>query len=113
MKVENYLQNELKTLNKPVLSYMNEIVLSETNEIIFVYTDIIQPRYVGSKKNKCIKIFSTSLQKNYIYFNRIEYFPLETFNINDISIRILNDEGNELNLLDTIPVYCTLHFKIL
>lgn len=92
LKIDTLIQNELKTLNKPVLSYMNELISSETNEIIFVYTDVIKPRYVGSKKNKCIKIFSTSSLKNYINFNRIDYFPIESVNINDIPIKILNDE---------------------
>lgn len=102
-----FLENSIKKLP----DNFNKIKVPEVNNIIFVYTDIIKPRYVGNKKTKCLKIMSISTLKNYIHFNRVEYFPIETLNINDISIMIRNDEGLELNLIDYIPVYCTLHFK--
>lgn len=107
----NFLENTLNKLVDDISNYFNKIVSPQVNDIIFIYTDIIKPRYVGNKKAKCLKIFSISSLKNYINFNRVEYFPVETFNINDISIMIRNDEGQELNLIHSIPVYCTLHFK--
>lgn len=107
----NFLENSLNRLLDDISDYFNKIIAPEVNDIIFIYTDIIKPRHVGNNKTKCIKIFSISSLKNYINFSRVDYFPLETFNINDISIMIRNDEGRELNLLEVIPVYCTLHFK--
>lgn len=106
-----FLEKSLNNLVDNISNYFEKIISTEINDIIFIYTDIIKPRHVGNKKTKCLKVFSISSLKNYLNFNRVEYFPLETFNINDVSIMIRNDEGKELNLLPSIPVYCTLHFK--
>lgn len=107
----SFLENSLNRLVDNISEYFQKIISSEINDIIFIYTDIIKPRPVGNKKTKCLKIFSISSLNNYIHFNRVEYYPIENFNINDISIMIRNDEGRRLNLIDSIPVYCTLHFK--
>lgn len=106
-----FLENSLNKLVDNISNYFNQIIGNEINDIICIYTDIMKPRHIGDKKTKCLKIFSISSLKTYINFNRVDYFPLETFNINDISIMIRNDEGRELKLLQSIPVYCTLHFK--
>lgn len=108
----NYIfEKSLNKFSDNINQLINKFESSDINENIFIYTDIIKPRHVGSKRIKCLKIFSVTTLKNYIHFNRIEYFPLEAYNINDISIMIRNDEGEEINFNKLVPVYCTLHFK--
>lgn len=105
------LHKSLTKFSDNMTNYFTKVFSPDINEIVFIYTDIIKPRHVGNKKTKCLKIFSISTLKNYIHFNRIEYFPIESYNINNISIMIRNDEGGIISLNEFIPVYCTLHFK--
>lgn len=107
----NILNKSLSAFSDNINQYFSKSLLPDINEIVFIYTDIIKPRHVGNKRIKCLKICSVSSLKSYIRFNRVEYFPLESYNINDISIMIRNDEGNLINLNKEIPVYCTLHFR--
>ena len=107
----NILNKSLSVFSDNINQYFLKSLLPDINEILFIYTDIIKPRHVGNKKIKCLKIFSVSSLKSYIHFNRVEYFPLEYYNINDISIMIRDDEGNLISLNNQIPVYCTLHFR--
>lgn len=119
-----HLPEYMSTLLNPLNLLKNSIddhseiikqnVFQSTNIVThgFIYSDIIQPRLVGDQNIKCLKILQKSNLQQSLEFSTIEYYPLQSNYITDISILITNDNGDKMNFENSkIPTMCTLHFK--
>lgn len=88
---------------------------SNNNEIVdhaFVYTDIIQPRHIGSQLSRCLKIIPLQNNQHYYSFDKIDYYPIQSNILKDISVLITNGSGEKINFKSSsLPTFCTLHFK--
>lgn len=107
------------------ISNLTEKLLEQTNlqmdyqkyyaefmDYAFIYTDIIQSRHVGDQLSRCLKVIPIKNCENFYRFERIEYFPLQTNILKDISILVTNGTGEKINFENSnIPTFCTLHFK--
>lgn len=93
---------------------LNEM-LKHNNEIIdhaFVYTDIIHSQHIGDQSSRCLKVIPITNKRNYYSFNRIDYFPVQSNILRDISILITNGSGENINFdSSSLPTFCTLHFR--
>ncbi len=79
---------------------------------VFIYTDIVKQRMIGDTFVKCIKILHTTGEDEYISFPRVEYHPLASNFIRDITLLFQNEENVQIELLSSYkPTMCTLHFK--
>lgn len=78
----------------------------------FIYTDIIQAHNIGSQSSRCLKVIPITNKRSYFTFNKIDYFPLQSNILKDISILITNGVGEKMNFTSSsLPTFCTLHFR--
>lgn len=79
---------------------------------IYVYTDIIKPRYVGDIKSRYLKIIPRlNTHADIIKFKHIEYCPLEKGYIENLTIQLMDIEGEKIDFAgSTSPTYVMLHF---
>lgn len=92
---------------KEIYSNHNDIV-----DIAFVYTDIIQTRLIGNQLSRVLKVIPLKNNQDLVTFKNIEYYPLQTNILKDISILITNGSGKKIDFKKSItPTFCTLHFK--
>lgn len=107
----------IKTLTEMIVEQANDVKEMHVNnndiaDLAFIYTDIIQPRYLGNLKSRVLKIIPLKNNKGFYAFKNIEYFPLQTNILKDISILITSGSGENINFKPSnIPTVCTLHFK--
>lgn len=82
-------------------------------DFMFIYCDIIEPRAIGSQKNKLLKIVpAPSYPEQTIRFGHIEYIGLKDDYIRTISIKITNQMGKKISFVNSyLPTMVTLHFK--
>lgn len=80
---------------------------------MYVYTDIIKPRYVGDIKSRYLKIIpKLNTDADVIKFDHIEYCTVEKGFIENISILIMDSQGEKINFIGgSSPTYTMLHFK--
>lgn len=87
----------------------------QNNDVVshaFIYLDIMKPRLVGDQSIKCLRIFPKTNSQQNIEFTSVEYYPIQSNYITDISILIANNNGDKINFENSkIPTMCTLHFK--
>lgn len=78
-----------------------------------IYLDIIQPRFVGESLNKVIYIFPLELDTIVNQTPaKISYFRLNTLEIGEVSIMILDEFGSLVNILSgSFSTHVGLHFK--
>lgn len=86
---------------------------SNNNKTIFyIYTNIIKERAVGNQLVKALKIFISKNDAGAAIFHNIEYHPISISFIREISIKITDDVGEQLNFESSkVPLLCTLHFR--
>lgn len=107
--IQNLTEKFVEQTNDIKEMYRNQ---SEITDLAFVYTDIIQPRYLGNLKSRVLKILPLKNNRGFYKFENIEYFPLQTSILRDISILITNGSGVNIDFKSSnIPTVCTLHFK--
>lgn len=81
-------------------------------EHAFIYTDIIQTHHIGNQLSRCLKVFPLTTKENFISFPNVDYFPVQSNILKDISILITNGSGEKINFASSnLPTFCTLHFK--
>lgn len=101
----------ISTENKnDLLLYVNR---QTTNlNYMYVYTDIIKPRYIGDIKSRYLRVIpKLETHAEVIKFDHIEYCAVEKGYIENLSILILNTEGEKINFIGgTSPTYVMLHF---
>lgn len=80
---------------------------------IYIYTDIINPRYIGGIKSRYLRIIPKSKNnESIIKFDHIEYCLLENNYLENISILIMDGQGEQINFESSAsPTYIMLHFK--
>lgn len=80
---------------------------------IYIYMDAIKPRYIGDIKSRYLKIIpKLNTHADIIKFDHVEYCSLEKGYIENISILLLDIEGEKINFIGgTSPTYVMLHFK--
>lgn len=79
---------------------------------IFIYTDIIKPRCVGSKRPRCLRVLFTNGREKFMQFRNVEYYPIENYSPNEISILITDSSGYKIPFeTSSIPIFLTLHFR--
>lgn len=107
----------IKDLTDRLIEQSNTLIqlISNKNNIIehaFLYSDIIQPRGVGDKQTKCLKVIPIKNNESYIHFEKVDYFPVESNILKDISILITNGAGEKIDFkASMLPTFLTLHFK--
>ena len=95
MKEENKLDI---TINNHNNDFINQAL---------IYTDIIESRHIGDQFAKCLKIVPIALSRSYIKFETIEYYPLASNILRDISILIKDGSGENLNFYaSNLPTFC-------
>ena len=81
---------------------------------IIVYCDLVDESQVGGQREKILRVIPFESGKYLDVFRRefkhIDYLPLTTHNVCDISIRLMNDYGELLPLIDGRS-YVKLHFR--
>lgn len=109
--------NPIHNLTEKVVEHFNatQQQYSINNDIVeqaFIYTDIMQSRYIGNQLSRCLKIIPLKNNQNYLSFDKIDYFPIQSNILKDISILITNGSGEKINFkTSNLPTFCTLHFK--
>lgn len=80
---------------------------------IYLYTDVIKPRHIGNRYSRCLRVFlKKNLEQATIGFDQIEYFPVQTNMIGEISVLMADLTGERINFNRSyIPTMCTFHFK--
>ena len=81
---------------------------------VFVYTDIIQPQFVGDTKAPLLRIVSMT-DSNHgkvetVTFQNVHYFPLAKLSFDTIEIRLKDHAGCNLSFASG-KLTVTLHFK--
>jgi hypothetical protein len=94
------------------------IILTKDNteftqpEPVYVYTDLIQPNYVGDSYVRLLTPLHFPSSTGYHRFDYPLYKPLETSYIESISIRIVTKSGGDVVFDDSvIPCLVVLHFR--
>jgi hypothetical protein len=81
-------------------------------EPVYVYTDSIQPNYVGDSYVRLLTTLHFPSSTGYHRFDYPLYKPLEKSYIESISIRIVTKSGGDVVFDDSvIPCLVVLHFK--
>lgn len=117
----NYIETPLQLVGEWQVG-ISEIYLNKFNgkeskipelEMLYVYSHIIKPRIVGDQVVRCLKVLPADPNRSqYIKFGRIEYYPIDTFYIRNISIIILDAQSKRIDFNEsTIPTLVTLHFR--
>lgn len=107
----------IQNLTEKIVEQTNDFkeIYSNHNDIIdlaFVYTDIIQTRLVGSQLSRVLKVIPLKNNQDLITIKNIEYYPVQSNILKDISILITNGSGQKIDFKkSSIPTFCTLHFK--
>lgn len=84
----------------------------QKNSIINVYTDIIQPRIIGDKLVRYLRIIPMGECESVIRFQHVEYSPIEKTFFESISVKITDHQGNFIDFkTGYTPTYVMLHFK--
>lgn len=79
---------------------------------IFVYTNIITPRLIGDQISKVCKIIYSNGKKCLIKMSSLEFYPIETCRINEISIALKDEEGKFVEFqASPVPTMVTFLFK--
>lgn len=80
--------------------------------LLFIYSDIVQPRMIGDSFVKCIKLYHTDGKAEYVTFPRVEYHPVSSSTIRDITILLKDETALQADFVNSVkPTFCTLHFK--
>jgi len=73
--------------------------------LTFVYTDIITPRSI-------IRVLHFNGKEKSIQFKNIEYYPLDIWSPNEISILITDSNGYKVPFeTSAVSIFVTLHFR--
>lgn len=82
-------------------------------DFFFIYCDIIHLRSAGSQCAKILKVLpAPSHPEQVLRFGHIEYVPIHDDFIRSISIRITNQQGEQIQFVESVlPTMVTLHFK--
>ncbi|XP_064478330.1 uncharacterized protein LOC135391796 isoform X1 [Ornithodoros turicata] len=92
-----------------------EVLLEPPFHNIIVYTDIVEPTYVGSGKKPILKIlpFYYEKDKHVVTYtlDNIQYFNLSQFEIPSVTIVLADETGRRLPLRSKGRTNLTLHFK--
>lgn len=74
---------------------------------LFIYADVINPRCVGNKILKCLRVPPFNEKSKCFEFKSVEIATIK-----DVSILILSANGAVYNFCETIiPTYIILHFR--
>lgn len=107
--IQNLTEKFVEQSNDIMEMYRNH---NDITDLGFIYTDIIQPRYLGNLRSRVLKIIPLKNNKCFHKFDNIDYFPIQTNILKDISILVTNGSGENINFKPSnIPTVCTLHFK--
>lgn len=79
----------------------------------YIYTDIIEPRHVGSGYYKVLNVLPINeVKAEYTSIKNVLYFPVDKEFINDISIRLCDEFSQPIPIEAGFnPTCVTLHFK--
>lgn len=112
---QHTVQENLRKQEKSTPTNLNRITqhVAATTGLMFVYTDIINPRCIGSIESRFLRVVPCADSKGgCISFKNVEYCPLEKTFIESISILIADGTGKKIAFnSSTKPTYIMLHFK--
>jgi hypothetical protein len=79
---------------------------------VLIYCDLISPQFVGSDYIRCIRTYIHPTKHCNQLFRNIYYLPVEKTAFQDISIALLQLNGEPVDFKDsTAPANVVLHFK--
>lgn len=91
----------------------SDIISNE--EMIFVNINICQPRSVGDKLIRCVKILPIkNIAKDNLFFEfkKPEYYKVENYYFNHLTVALRNDIGDPIKFFDSdFPIICTFNLR--
>lgn len=90
---------------------LNPVKIPRKIECFFVYTDIVQPSHLGGRRIDILDIIPTDITRGKIV-PMLHYKDVKQNLIEDISIRITDQNGYDIQFDDDVDVLCVLHFKL-
>lgn len=80
-------------------------------ECFFIYTDIVQPSHLGGRNINILDIIPTDITRGKVV-PIVHYKDVNRNLIEDISIRITDQNGDDILFDEGVDVLCVLHFKL-
>lgn len=108
----NYLDEYNPSNSSYVLTNFEKQIRNPNSHHICFYTDIIKPAIINGIESRILLIKPIlTLDKTDIAISNIQYQPVEKFRINEISILIADEHGEQINFKEGTHCTClVLHF---
>ena len=91
---------------------LSPVKIPKKVDCFFIYTDIVHPSHLGGGKSiHLIDIIPTDTTRGK-YVPMLQYKTVNRNLIEDISIKITDQCGNDIQFDDQVDIICVLHFKL-
>lgn len=106
------LNNTIDSIQSNCKLVSNSRIISQ-NAFFFVYSDCIQPRYVGDKFYNVLSVLPLKeVEHEYTAIKNVQYFTVNKEILNNISIKFADEYGRSIPIdTDFHPTCVNLHFK--
>lgn len=92
---------------------LSDIISNE--EMIFININICEPRAVGNKLIRCVKILpikNIAKENLFFEFKKPEYYKIENYYFDHLTVALRNDMGDPIRFFDSdFPIICTFNLR--